>query len=444
MTEPLDLLDDLLARARRAGADAADALCFEATSVGVSWRLGKLEDLERSESRDLGLRVFVDGAQATISSTETTSATLDRLVEQAIGMARHAPPDAYAGLADPELLERAQRELELCEDGEPTPDILFARAAEAEAAALAVAGITNSEGSGASWGANRVALATSGGFRGVYRNSMSGVSVAVVAGEGTGMERDYDSASARFAADLDAPAEVGRRAADQAVRRLRPRKVGTAKVPVVFAPRVAPSLIGHFLGAINGVSITRGTSFLKDYMGAAVFAPGITIIDDPHRLRGLRSHPFDGEGVACKRRTLVEDGHLTTWLLDSASARQLGQVTTGHAARGTGGPPSPSAANVHMAPGTQDPRDLIADIASGFYVTELIGSGVNGITGDYSRGAAGFWIENGEIAYPVSELTIAGNLKTMFPHVTPANDLVFRYGVNAPTLRVEGMTVAGV
>lgn len=444
MPEPLDLLDDLLARACRAGADAADALCFEATSVGVSWRLGRLEDLERSESRDLGLRVFVDGAQATISSTELTSASLDRLVEQAIGMARHAPADAYAGLADPALLERDPPALELCEEGETSPGVLFERAAKAEAAALAVPGVTNSEGSGASWGANRVALATSTGFRGEYRNSMSGVSVAVLAGQGTAMERDYDSASARFAADLEDPEAVGRRAGEQAVRRLNPRKVSTARVPVVFAPRIAPSLVGHFLGAINGVAITRGTSFLKDRMGEAIFAPGIAIIDDPHRQRGLRSHPFDGEGVACSRRALIEDGRLTTWLLDSASGRQLGQATTGHAARGTGGPPSPSAANVHMVPGALDPRALIADIASGFYVTELIGSGVNGITGDYSRGAAGFWIENGELAYPVSELTIAGNLKEMFPRLTPANDLVFRYGTNAPTLRVEGMTVAGV
>ncbi len=443
MAEPLALLDDLLTRARRAGADAADALYFEAISLGASWRLGKLEELERSETRDIGLRVFVGQSQATVSSSEIDSSALDRLVERALGMARVAPPDRFAGLADPSLLERHPRDLDLAEAGEPDPQVLFDRAAAAEAAALAVPGVTNSEGAGASWGANRIGLATSGGFAGQYSNSMSSVSVSVLAGTGTGMERDYDHAAARFSADLEDAATIGRRAGEKAVRRLGPRKAKTARVPVVFDPRISSSLVGHLLGAINGAAIARGTSFLKNRMGEQIFGAGITIVDDPFRKRGLRSRPFDGEGVAGATRKLIDGGRLTTWLLDSASARQLGLTSTGHASRGTSGPPSPSAANVHLEPGSLGPAELMADIESGFYVTELIGSGVNGITGDYSRGAAGFWIEKGEIAYPVSEITIAGNLKDMFLNLTPANDLVFRYGTNAPTLRVEGMTIAG-
>lgn len=443
MAEPLDLLDDILARARRAGADAADALYFEAVSLGASWRLGKLEELERSETRDLGLRVFVGQSQAIVSSSEIDSAGLDRLVERAVGMARVAPPDRFAGLADPALLEAAPPELDLYDPVEPDPQVLFDRAAAAEAAALAVPGVSNSEGASSSWGANRVGLATSGGFRGEYRNSMHSVSVSVLAGEGTGMERDYDYAATRFAEDLADAETIGRLAGEKTVRRLNPRKMKTSRVPVVFDPRIASSLIGHLLGAINGAAIARGTSFLKDRMGEAIFAPGIDIVDDPLRRRGLRSRPFDGEGVKVQPMKLIDDGRLTTWLLDSAAARQLGLASTGHASRGTSGPPSPSASNVHMKAGSLSPAELIADIDSGFYITELIGSGVNGITGDYSRGAAGYWIEKGEIVYPVSELTIAGNLKDMFPKLTPANDLTFRYGTNAPTLRVEGMTVAG-
>lgn len=443
MAEPLELLDDLLGRARRAGADAADALYFEAVSLGVSWRLGRLEELERSETRDLGLRVFVGKSQASVSSSEIDSGALDRLVERAIGMARVAPPDPYASLADPALLETAPPALDLYDPTEPDPQVLFDRAAAAEAAALAVEGVSNSESAGASWGANRVGLATSGGFAGEYRNSMHGVSVSVLAGSGTGMERDYDHAAARYGADLADPALIGRRAGEQTVRRLNPRKVKTVKAPVIFDPRLSSSLLGHLLGAINGAAIARGTSFLKDRLGEMVFAPGITIVDDPYRLRGHRSRPFDGEGVRGATRKLIDAGRLTTWLMDTASARQLGLATTGHASRGTSGPPGPAASNIHMEPGPLSPAELIAETGTGFYVTELIGSGVNGITGDYSRGAAGFWIENGEIAYPVSEITIAGNLKDMFQNLTPASDLEFRFGANAPTVRIDGLTIAG-
>jgi PmbA protein len=308
---------------------------------------------------------------------------------------------------------------------------------------MAVKGVTNSEGGGASFSRTGVALATSDGFFGSYAGTSSGIGVAVVAGEGTAMERDYDQASARHTGDLESPAMVGRSAGERTVARLNPRKVKSQAVPIVYAPRVSGGLVGHFAGAISGSSIARGVSFLKDRIGQAVFGPSINIVDDPHRIRGLRSKPFDGEGVANKRWALIDKGVLKTWLLDCASARQLGLETTGHAARGTGGPPAPSPTNLYMEAGTLAPDALIADIKQGFYVTELIGMGVNGVTGDYSRGAAGFWIENGQIAFPVSEITIAGNLKDMFRELTPANDLEFKYGINAPTVRIEGMTVAG-
>jgi PmbA protein len=288
-----------------------------------------------------------------------------------------------------------------------------------------------------------VTLATSEGFLGGYAGTSRSLSVSVIAGEGTQMERDYAYATARHRDDLEKAEDIGRRAAERALKRLNPRKVGTQSLPVVFDPRVGPSLVGHFAGAISGTSIARGVSFLKDRMGQKVFAEGVSIIDDPHRLRGLRSKPFDGEGVANRRQTLIDNGVLTTWLLDSASARQLGLQTTGHASRGTGGPPGPSATNLYMAAGHVSPEDLLAGVKSGLYVTELIGQGVNSVTGDYSRGASGFWIENGELAYPVSEITIAGNLKDMYLNLTPANDLTFRYGTDTPTLRLEGMTIAG-
>jgi PmbA protein len=317
----------------------------------------------------------------------------------------------------------------------------FARTCEA--AALAVPGINNSEGASAGWGKGAVALVTSEGFAGGYASTSTSISASVLAGEGTHMERDYDFTSAHYLSDLDDPAAVGKSAAARTLRRLNPRKVKSQSVPVVFDPQVANSLVGHFADAISGSSIARGTSFLKDKMGSQVFARGIKIVDDPHMKRGMRSKPFDGEGVANHKWDLIEDGVLKTWLLDSASARQLGLTTTGHAARGTGGPPSPSVSNLYLAAGSQTADELLSGIGEGFYVTELIGMGVNGITGDYSRGAAGFWIENGKITYPVSEITIAGNLKDMFMRLTPANDLKFKYGTNAPTTLVEGMTIAG-
>jgi PmbA protein len=441
--DSLNLLTDLLAAARKAGADAADALIAQSLSLGVSWRMGKPEDVERSESRDLGLRVFVGQGQACVSTSDTSAAARAELVARAVAMARNAPPDRFAGLADPALLAKAWPDLDLADSAEPDVATLQARARAAEEAALAVAGVTNTEGSGASYGQSRVALATSTGFAGAYAGSRHGLSASAIAGSGTGMEQDSDFTSARHFADLVDAATIGRSAGERAVKRLNPRKLPSQAVPVIFDPRVAGSIIGHVVGAISGSAVARGTSFLKDRMGQEIFGPGVTIVDDPLRRRGLRSRPFDGEGVGGQRRNLIDRGRLTTWLLDSATAKQLGLQTTGHAARGTSSPPSPSATNLWMEPGALSPAELMRDIKAGLYVTELIGFGVNGVTGDYSRGAGGFWIENGEIAFPVSEMTIAGNLKDMFRNLTPASDLTFKYGTDAPTLRIEGMTVAG-
>jgi PmbA protein len=438
-----ETLEQLIAAAKNAGADAADALTVESVSSSVSYRLGKLEDVERAESHDLGLRVFVGQRVAFVSSTDFARDALSQLPERAVAMAKLAPEDKYAGLAPRERLAKQIPSLDLEDAHEPAAADLVALAREVEGAAMSVSGVTNSEGGGTSFSRNAVMLATSEGFFGGYAGTSFGIGVAVLAGEGTSMERDYDQATARHRSDLQDAVAVGRSAGERAVRRLNPRKMKSQAVPIVYDPRVSGGLVSHAAGAISGASIARGVSFLKDMMGKAVFASSVNIVDDPHRIRGLRSKPFDGEGVANRPWKLVENGVLKTWLLDCASAKQLGLATTGHAARGTGGPPSPSSTNLYMAPGSMTPDELMADIRQGFYVTELIGMGVNGVTGDYSRGAAGFWIENGQIAFPVSEITIAGNLKDMFRDLTPASDLEFRYGTNAPTVRVEGMTIAG-
>jgi PmbA protein len=437
------ILDSLIRGARSAGADAADALFVESVSAGVSYRLGKLEDVERSESQDLGLRVFVGSRVAFVSSTDFSADRLKELPERAVAMAKLAPEDKYAGLAPRELLATKFPSLDLEDPNEPSTETLIERAKTVEGAAMAVKGITNSEGGGASFSRSAIALATSEGFYGSYAGTSHSIGVAVLGGEGAGMERDYDESSARHAGDMKDPTAVGKSAGERTIARLGPRSVKSQKVPVVYDPRASSGLVGHLAGAISGASIARGVSFLKDRMGTAIFAPSINVIDDPHRVRGVRSKPFDGEGVRNEKMALIENGVLKMWLLDTASARQLGLTTNGHAARGTGGPPSPSTTNLYMEPGPLSRDELIADIKQGFYVTELMGMGVSGVTGDYSRGAAGFWIENGKIAYPVSGVTVASNLKDMFLNMTPANDLEFRHGTNAPTIRVEGMTLAG-
>jgi PmbA protein len=438
-----DLAERLVQAAKRAGADAADAVAVRGVSQGVEVRDGRVEESERSEGDDVGLRVLVGKRQAVVSTNDVSGDGIERLAERAVAMARVAPEDKYVGLADPALLARDFADLDLLDANIPTVVELERRAQEAEAAALAVKGVTKSGGASASAGIGGMVLVTSAGFHGSYLRSSQGLSMTAISGEGTSMERDYDYTSAPHAADLEPAERVGRSAGERAVARANPRKVETCKVPVVYDPRVAGSLVGHLAGAINGASIARKTSFLKDKLGQQLFAGTIRIIDDPLRPRGLRSQPFDAEGVQVQRRAIVEEGVLTTWLLDSATARELGLTTTGHAHRGVSSPPSPGPYNLHLEAGEITPAELMSDIAEGFYVTDLIGSGVNAVTGDYSRGASGFWIEKGKIIYPVSELTIAGHLLEMFKSMTVADDLEFRYGVNAPTVRIEGLTIGG-
>ncbi|HEX6959244.1 MAG TPA: TldD/PmbA family protein [Ferrovibrio sp.] len=437
------LIADLIAAATKAGAEAADAVYHEARSLSAGVRMGKPEDVESSEARDLGLRVLLGRRQACVSTTDFAPAALHELVERAISMARVAPEDKFCGLPDPAQLATEAAELDLFDGVELEMPQLLERARETEAAALAVAGVTNSEGGGASRSFGLVVYANSLGFSGASWSGSHSLSASAIAGKDTAMERDWDYEAKTHFDDLPKPESVGRKAGERAVRRLNPRKLESAAMPVVFDPRVATSLVGHFASAINGSAVARGTSFLKDKLGQVVFAPGVSIIDDPLRKRGFRSRWFDMEGVARQTRSLIEDGRLTTWLMDCATARQLGMTSTGHAARGTASPPSPAPTNVYLAPGRQSPKELMADVRQGLYVTELIGMGVNGVTGDYSRGAAGFLIRDGELAEPVSEITIAGNLKEMFLHLTPANDLEFRFGTDAPTVRVDGMTIAG-
>jgi PmbA protein len=444
MTESaLNILNDLIGKARKAGADAADAMLVDATDLSVSMRLGEIESLERSESGDLGLRVFIGKGQAVVSTTDRSAKSLDELVGRAVAMARLAPEDQFCGIAAPDEIAKSFPALETADSVEYTSENLIAQTREAEDAARAVAGVTNSDGVGAGWGSTRVTVAASNGFAGESRRTGYSLSASVLAGEGTGMQRDYDYASCVFAADMPTPASIGKKAGERAVRRLNPRKMPTARVPVFFDPRISGGLVGTMIGAISGASIARGTSFLKDMLGRRIFPEAVTIIDDPHRARGLRSRAFDVEGILPQRRKLIDAGILTTWLLDLRSARQLKMHSTGHASRSAGGPPSPSASNVYLEAGKLSAAELMRDVAQGFYVTETMGMGVNGVTGDYSQAAAGFWIEDGNIAFPVSEMTIAGNLKDMFLNLSAANDLQFLRGIDAPTLRVEGMTIAG-
>jgi PmbA protein len=434
----------LVERARAAGADAADAVYIADGSESVSVRLGRLEDVERSESEHIGLRVFVGQRTASIGSTDLSDAALAELAERALAMAAAAPEDRFAGLAPQDRLFKGPLpDLDLLETQELSPAALRAMAQEAEEAARAVAGVTNSEGGSAGQGAAVMALATSDGFCGGYAGSSRSLSASVVAGEGAAMQRDYAWRSARHLADLPSAASIGTQAGERAVARLNPGRMKSGAMPVVFSPRVAGSLVGHLVGAMSGSAIARRASFLLGREDQQLFDSAIRLVDDPLRLRGLRSRPFDGEGLPTAASDLVRDGRLTGWLLDSASARQLGLAPTGHAARGGNGAPGVSPSNLHLVPGSLSPEQLMADIADGVLVTELIGHGVNGVTGDYSRGASGFRIVNGQVAGPVAEFTIAGNLIDMFAALTPANDLEWYRTINVPTLRVDGMTVAG-
>jgi len=437
-----NLLADLMKWAKAVGADAADALYVNGESISVAQRLGAREKLESSEGRDLGLRVFIGKRQAFVSSTDFSPKALKVLAERAVDMARAVPEDPVCGIAPEELLARSWPDLDMNDKRRPSAKALLDLAAETEDAARAVRGVTNSEGAEAAWGRSSVMLAASNGFSGGYQRSGFSLSCAVLAGEGTGMERDYEWSSAVHFEDLMPAARVGRNAGRFAVQRLHPKKATSARLPVVYDRRVSGGLIGHLAGAINGRAVARGTSFLKDKMGAKIFASGIRIVDTPHKQRGLGSRPFDAEGLPCTRMAVIDDGLLTTWLLDLAAARQLNLKPTGHASRGTSGPPGPTVSNFHLEKGKHSVDELISDIKSGLYITEMIGSGVNGVTGDYSRGASGFWIENGRQSFPVSGITVAGNLKDMFLAMTPANDLQFKSSVNAPSVRIEGMTIA--
>jgi PmbA protein len=434
----------LVERAVKAGADAADVLYYGDASTGVQVRLGQLEDVARSEGEQIGLRVFAGRRSASVSSSDLSDEALAALVHRVGAMAREAPEDPFAGLAPEDRLLRGDAaDVEGDDGGDPSPASLKERALAMEDAARAVAGVANSEGAGASAGWTVLALATSHGFcRGYTTSGYSGWA-SVIAGSGADMQRDSAQHGVRHLEDLEAPDVIGRRAGERAVARLNPIRLPSGAMPVVFDARVGSGLIGHLVGSILGSSVARRTTFLLDKEGEPVFPDGITIRDDPHRRRGLRSKPFDGEGLPTRASDLIAAGRLTGWLMDSASARQLGRAPTGHAVRGVSGPPGASATNVFLLPGPQSCEALIGDIARGVYVTELIGQGVNGVTGDYSRGATGFLIEKGEIGAPVAEITIAGNLLDMYRNLSAADDLEFRRSIDVPTLRVEGMTVAG-
>ncbi len=441
------LLEAVLQAARRAGAEAAEAVLVTGTASAARVRLGVLESLEREDDFAIGLRVFLDRRQASVSTASRRMEALGELAERAVAMARLSPPDPHARLAPASCVkedpESAAQALRLADEAEPAPDTLAEMAMVAERVARADDRITNSGGAGASAGRSIRWHATTDGFFARSESTVYGIWVSVMAGESDQAVRDYAAHSARHFAALEAPEEIGERARNRTIARLGARSAPTGLFPVFFAPRVGRTLLGHLAAAINGERIARGTSFLKDRLDEAVFSDAITIIDDPLRPAGLRSRAFDAEGVATSRRAIVEDGRLLTWLLDTATADELGLRTTGHACRGLAEPPSPAPSNLYLEPGSRSPEELMRDVGRGLLVTELIGQGVNLVTGDYSRGAAGFWIENGAVAYPVHEVTIASRLDRMFAELIAADDLDFRYGIDTPTLLVPEMTVAG-
>lgn len=442
---PPQLLQDLLTAAQKAGADRADAIAVSSTAIGASCRKGVPEDLEHSETTNIGLRVFVGQRSATISATELDPARFAALAEQALAMARVLPPDPNIGLGDPATQGVYDSALLDMADPMAAPALaaLVERAREAEEIALAVAGVTNSNGSSASYGRTHVALADSNGFAADYVRTGHSTGVSVLAGSGANMQRDYAGHSAVYLSDLDAAAKLGREAGDRAVRRLNPVKPRTGTMPVIYDRRVSGSLIGHLASAANGSGIARGTSFFSAKHGERVLPEGLALIDDPTRHRGLRSRPFDGEGFKSAPLSIVEDGILKEWLLDTRTARQLGLVSNGRAQRGVGSPPSPGASNLYLAGGAHPVASLIGDIREGLWIEDLMGSSINGLTGDYSRGAGGFMIRDGVLAEPIAELTIAGNLIEMFLRMQAADDLEFRRGTDAPTIRIDGMRVAG-
>lgn len=440
-----ELLDDVVSAALKAGADAAEAVGAERSSLSVGVRLGALEEVEREESRDLGLRVFIGKRQATVSASDVSEATRNRLVERAVAMAKLAPEDPYAGLAPEELLFRGEApDLQLYDPTERSAEQLEAMALEAEETARAIKGVTNSEGGGASWHTGAWRFVTSTGFHGEHRGSSFSISASVIASDGEGMERGGEGRSTRWAADLPSPSDIGRIAGERAAGRVGARKIESATAPIIVENRIAASLLSAFIGAISGPAVARGVSFLRDRLEKPVFASNIEIVDDPFRLRGHGSAPFDDEGVAVEQRSLVKDGVLTTWLLNCSAARQLGMTTTGHASRGLAGPPGVSTHNVHVVPGAKDQKGLMADAGSGLLVTSMFGPSLNSNTGDWSAGVSGFWFDKGEVQFPVSEITVAGNLAEIYQRLVPGSDLEFRSSVNSPSLLADGVAIAGL
>lgn len=441
-----DLTHALIDAALGAGAEAADAIALRGQSVTIDMRGGALEQAERAEGVDIGLRVLIGGRQANVSASDTGAATIAALAERAVAMAREAPVDPYAGLAEPGQLARDWdvAALELCDPSpEPAPEALARMAEEAEAAALAVKGVTQVQSASATYSHRAVHIAASNGFSGGYQRSDTGLSCVAIAGTGSGMERDYDGDSRIFASDLRAAPEIGRSAGERAVERLDARKPPTGAYPVLFDERVSGTLIGHLLAAANGASVARGSSWLRERLGDQVLPDGLSVLEDPHRVRVGGSRPFDAEGLPTAKRAIVENGVLTGWTLDLANARKLGMQSTANATRGTSGPPSPGVWNIALTQGAQSREDLIREMGTGLLVTSMIGSTINPNTGDYSRGAAGFWVENGEITWPVNECTIAGSLPEMLRRLIPANDARRHLSRVAPSLLVEGLTLAG-
>lgn len=439
-----NLLKEVVDAALKAGADAAEAVGAERRALSITVRLAELEEVEREEARDLGLRVFVGRRQATVSGSDVSPEARTKLVERAVAMARLAPEDPYAGLADPDRLARGPLpDLDLYDPAEPAAEELEARARTAEAAARATPKVTNTDGASASWSASQWRMVTSAGFTGLHRASGFSVGAAAIAGDENGMEIGYEGRSVRWQSDLPDPEFIGSEAGRRAAQRLGARKIASTTAPVIFENRLASSLLGPLIGAISGPSIARGTSFLKDKLGQQIFAKGITVSDDPHRRRGLGSSPFDDEGVANEPRALIDDGVLTTWLLNSSSARQLGLQTTGHASRGLAGPPGVGPTNLTLQPGERDQAQLMRDAGKGLLITSMFGPSLNGNTGDWSVGCSGFWFEDGEVAYPVSEITVAGNLLDIYGRLVPGSDLEIRGSSNAPSLLVDALAIAG-
>jgi len=433
----------LLSKAKSLGADQADAVASQGRSIHVTVRGGELEEVDNSEGQDVGLRVIINQQQASVSSSDTSPESLDRLAERAVAMARLAPIDPYCGLADQKRLASDTPDLQMFDATELTPDRLLERACEIESAALAVPGVQQAEGMSAQFSSSAVYFMTSHGFARGWRSSHHGLSGMALAMQDGQMERDYDYHGTRWLEDLRQPEAIGTRAGERVVARLGARQIPSGRMPVIFNERIAGSLIGALLNAINGASIARGNSFLKDKMGEIIFPESVNIIDDPHIIRGHGSRPWDGEGVTVNKQKLIENGKLTTWLLNSSAARQLGLETTGHAARGIGSAPGISSSNCYLEAGQTSLEDMQSDIGDGLLVMEMFGPSLNPNTGDYSVGVAGFRIENGERAFPVSEITIAGNILEMYRHLTPANDLVFDSATSAPSLLIESMTIAG-